>query len=144
MLLVERSPVAKKAGGPKKIRTFSKIQRQLVSAEIARDIGKERAREKCASLAVKELMGREKYHKAAKTAKKHGLVELMKEAALKAYCKDIRKNKYYSAARTAKDYGLFELVEEPAIKAIQELKDEGKTVKAREAARTLGVDYKRA
>jgi len=144
MLLIERSPVAKKAGGPKKIRTFSKIQRQLVSAEIAGEIGKERAREKCAIMAVEGLMERWKYHKAAKAAKKYGLVELMKKAALKAYEKDMDNYRYYSAALTAKKYGFSELVEKPALEAVRELKKEGKIIKAMEAADTLGVDYKHA
>ena len=51
----------------------------------------------------------------------------------------MKKGKYYSAAKTAKDYGHPELVEKPALKAIEELKNEGKDIKAREAADIFGI-----
>ncbi len=71
--LVERSKIAKELGGPEKIRMLPLEDRLRINAVIAKELGREKAEVKCATMAVKMAISRCDYSKADIIAKEHNL-----------------------------------------------------------------------
>ena len=71
--LIERSKTAKESGGPEKIRKLPLEERLRVCARIAKELGREKAAEHCAKMAVKIAISRSDYNSAEATAKTHNL-----------------------------------------------------------------------
>ena len=85
--LIEKSPTAKKVGGPKVIGKLIWEDRLLVNAEIAKDLGNERAKIACIRILVKTMADSargapfetQSNYEAAKIAQYYGLEKEMKE-----------------------------------------------------------------
>jgi len=75
--LVERSKIAKECGGPEKIGKLPMLERLRVSARIARELGREKQAEHCASLAVQKAISNSDYQSAEATAREYKLVSFL-------------------------------------------------------------------
>jgi len=75
--LVERSRIAKECGGPENIRQLPLEERLRVCAKIAKELGKEKAAERCATLAVKKSICNSDYKSAEIIATEHNLTAMI-------------------------------------------------------------------
>jgi len=75
--LIDRSKIAKEFGGPEMIRKLPLEERLRVCAKIAKELGKEKAAERCATLAVKKSICKSDYKSAEITATEHNLTAMI-------------------------------------------------------------------
>ncbi len=123
--LIERSPTAKKAGGPQEIRKLPKLQRQLLSAKVAMEIGKPRAARACAEKAIVFELTDHLYSPEAETiANEYDIT--MKDAAKKAVAELMKRKEYSHALGIANRFDLEKEIKEAAArkKAEKDLKGE--------------------
>ncbi len=125
MPLVERSPTAKKAGGPRKIRALPLTERLIVCAKIAHELGRDESATKAMKKAYALLMEKGEYCKAASVASEAGMLKEANIAMTRGIGNgDLNVSWTIQYARTARELELKEIAKIQAERAISQFDSE--------------------